>query len=195
MKQRDVINFFDRCAATWDDHAVTDDAVIGKILDCAGICAGMRVLDVACGTGVLFPYYLARGVESVIGIDISPEMVRVAVEKWGREPRVGILCGDAESWPFETLFDAVVVYNAFPHFPEPERLIRRLTDLLRPGGSFTVAHGASRAVIDAHHQAQAAKVSMGLLPAETLRELFANYLQVETVISDDRMYQVTGTKQ
>ena len=144
---------------------------------------------------MLFPYYLARGVESVIGIDISPEMVRVAAEKWGREPRVGILCGDVESWPFETLFDAVVVYNAFPHFPEPERLIRRLTDLLRPGGSFTVAHGASRAVIDAHHQAQAAKVSMGLLPAETLRELFANYLQVETVISDDRMYQVTGTKQ
>lgn len=36
---------------------------------------------------------------------------------------------------------------------------------------------------------------MGLLPAETLRDLFANYLQVETVISDDRMYQVTGTKQ
>lgn len=35
----------------------------------------MRLLDVACGTGVLFPDYLARGA-SVTGIDISPEMAR-----------------------------------------------------------------------------------------------------------------------
>lgn len=195
MKQQDVIDFFDRCAPTWDDHAVTEDAVIGEILDRAGISAGTRVLDVACGTGVLFPYYLARGVESVVGIDISPEMARVAAEKWGQEPRVDLLCGDVESWPFEELFDAVMVYNAFPHFPEPERLIRRLADLLRSGGRLTVAHGASRAVIDAHHQAQAAKVSMGLPPAEVLQDVFSNYLQVETVISDDRMYQITGTKQ
>ena len=195
MNTQDVIDFFDHCAPTWDDHAVANDAVVGTILECAGIGEGVRVLDVACGTGVLFPYYLARGAASVTGIDLSSEMVRIAAEKWGKEPRVDILCGDAESWPFEELFDAVVVYNALPHFPEPERLIRRLADLLRSGGRLTVAHGASRAVIDAHHQAQAAKVSMGLPPAEVLQDVFSNYLQVETVISDDRMYQITGTKQ
>ena len=49
-------------------------AIIGKILDGAGVAAGKDVLDVACGTGVLFPDYLQRQVGSLTAIDISPEM-------------------------------------------------------------------------------------------------------------------------
>lgn len=51
----------------------------------------MDVLDVACGTGVLFPDNLKRCVESVTGIDISPEMARLAAEKF---PQVQVICGD-----------------------------------------------------------------------------------------------------
>ena len=43
---------------------------ISTILDYAGIEAG-PFLDVACGTGVLFPYYLARDVKQITGVDIS----------------------------------------------------------------------------------------------------------------------------
>ena len=195
MNKQDVIEFFDRLAPSWDADMIKNDVIIGKILDNAEVGEGQDILDVACGTGVMFPYYLERNVATVTGIDISPEMAKIAEDKFSDVSGVQVICGDVEKVSFDKKFARIVVYNAFPHFPEPERLIRRLTDLLRPGGSFTVAHGASRAVIDAHHQAQATKVSMGLLPAETLRDLFANYLQVETVISDDRMYQVTGTKQ
>jgi len=85
-----------------------------------------------------------------------------------------------------------VVYNAFPHFPDPERLIKNLSGLLKPGGTLTVAHGMSREKIDAHHHGSAHHVSNGLMTAEDLASIFKEYLTVTTMISNDRMYQVVG---
>ena len=141
MEQQDVIRFFDRCAPSWDAELVRNEAVISAILDNAGICAGMDVLDVACGTGVLFPDYLGRGVASLTAIDLSPEMAKLAQQKF---PQVKVLCGDAEQTDFGRCFDAVMIYNAFPHFPEPARLIERLAKWVKPGGRLSVAHGMSR---------------------------------------------------
>ena len=92
-------------------------------------------------------------------------------------------------------FDAIMVYNAFPHFPEPDALIAALSDLLKPGGTLTVAHGMSRAAIDRHHEGSASKVSIGLMHEDLLEALFAKHLTVTTKIADDRMYQVTGKKE
>lgn len=140
MEQQAVIDFFDQAAAGWDAQLVRNEAVIGQILDNAGIRPGVSVLDVACGTGVLIPDYLERGAAQVTAIDIAPEMVRIAREKFPQE-NVTVLCGDASQAHFPALFDCIVIYNAFPHFPEPERLISHLTGLLTPGGTLTVAHG------------------------------------------------------
>ena len=76
MEQQAVIDFFDRAAANWDAQLVRNEAVIGKILDNAGLRPGVSVLDVACGTGVLIPDYLKRGAARVTAIDIAPEMAR-----------------------------------------------------------------------------------------------------------------------
>ena len=122
MEQQAVIDFFDRAAANWDAQLVRNEAVIGKILDNAGLRPGVSVLDVACGTGVLIPDYLKRGAARVTAIDIAPEMARIAREKFPQE-NVTVLCGDAARTRFETPFDCIMIYNAFPHFPEPERLI------------------------------------------------------------------------
>lgn len=87
-----------------------------------------------------------------------------------------------------------MVYNAFPHFPDPQHLIETLAGLLAPGGTLTVAHGMSREAIDHHHEGTASAVSRGLMPCEELTEIFAQYLKVTKSISDDRMYQVTGKR-
>lgn len=194
MNKQDVIQFFNRCAPGWDAEMVKDDAIIAKILDNAQVAAGQRILDVACGTGVLFPYYLARQAAQVTGIDISPEMARRAAEKFAGDDRIRVICGDVEEWPFSEGFDRIVVYNALPHFPEPERLIRVLAGLLREGGRLTVAHGQSREAIDRHHSGSASRISNGLMSAEELAALFAPHLQVEVLLSDQRMYQVSGVK-
>lgn len=194
MEKKDVIEFFDRCAPAWDAEMVKSDKIINAILDNAEVGPGMDILDVGCGTGVMFPYYLERGAASVTGVDISPKMAQIAGEKYAGNSAVRVICADVEEFSFDRKFDAVVVYNAFPHFPEPKRLIKTLAALLKEGGRLTVAHGASREAIDGHHQGSASGVSNGLMSAESLRALFAPWLQVEVVISNDRMYQVSGVK-
>ena len=194
IESKEVIAFFDRLAPNWDAEMIRSDEIISTILDNAGVSAGKDVLDVACGTGVLIPDYLQREVASVTAIDISPEMARIAREKFASD-KVEILCGDAEKTDFARLFDCIVVYNAFPHFPDPERLIRVLSTWLKPGGTLTVAHGMSREKIDAHHHGPAMKVSNGLMSAEELAAIFEKHLRVGTVVSDERMYQVVGAKE
>ena len=189
MNKQNVIEFFDRLAPSWDADMIRHDDIISTILDGAGVAPGKDVLDVACGTGVLFPDYLERNVGSLTAVDISPEMVKIARSKF---PQVDVRCGDVEAVDFGKKFDCIVVYNAFPHFPEPMQLIRTLSGMLKPGGSLTVAHGMSRAQIDSHHSGTASRVSVGLMHEDALAAVFRRHLNVTVKISNDRMYQVTG---
>jgi len=191
MRQQDVITFFDQLAPRWDADMIRHDDIISAILDRAGVCEGADVLDVACGTGVLFPDYLDRKVGSLTAVDISPEMVKIARSKFPEE-KVTVLCGDVEALELGRKFDCIVVYNAFPHFPEPARLIETLSGMLKPGGYLTVAHGMSRAAIDHHHSGHASKVSVGLMHEDALAAMFRRHLHLTTKLSTDRMYQVTG---
>ncbi len=193
INKNDVIKFFDMCAADWDAQMIRDDKIIGKILDNAGVKQGSRVLDVACGTGVLIPDYLSRGVESVTAIDISTEMIKIAQSKYN-QPGVRFICGDVMAADIGDNYDAIVIYNAFPHFSEPEKLVEVLSGKLKKGGRLTVAHGMSRERIDAHHMKAACKVSNGLMEAEKLAEIFNKYINTIEIISDDKMYQVVGER-
>ena len=191
MEQQEVIRFFNRCAPSWDADLVRNEAVISAILDNAGVQAGIDVLDVACGTGVLFPDYLKRGVASLTAIDISPEMVKLAQPK---SPEVCVLCGAVEQAVFDRGFDVLMIYNAFPHFSDPAQLIGRLARWVNPGGRLSVAHGMSREKLLQHHAGTASRVSVDLLEENELAALFAPYFDVDTVISDERMYQVAGRR-
>ncbi len=194
MHKSDIIAFFDSRAESWDAEMIKNDEVIGTILDNAHASEDMDILDVACGTGVLFPYYLDRGVKSVTGIDISPKMAAIASKKFYGDNRIKVICGDVEETCFDHPFDLIMVYNAFPHFPHPERLIMTLASCLRESGRLCIAHGASREKIDSHHRGPASKVSLGLMSAEKLSALFEPYFTLEHVISDERMYQVSGLR-
>lgn len=170
---------------------VRDEEKISFILNAAGIKPGISVLDVACGTGVLFPDYLACGVSRVTGVDISPEMARIAATKL-HDPRVEVLCGDIETVELPRRYDCCVVYNAFPHFEDPARLVARLAELLAPGGRLTVAHGMSLEALHSHHAGAAQHVSRPMLPPEQLAALMAPSLEVDIMVSDDKKYVVSG---
>lgn len=191
MDKKDVIDFFNKCAPWWDDDMIRNEDVISTILDNGGIKSGIDVIDVACGTGVLFPDYLSRDVASVTGIDISDEMVKIARSKFSQ---INVICGDIENTDFDRKFDAVMVYNAFPHFPEPARLIERLALLTKQGGRLSVAHSMSRAQLHQHHKNRASTVSIELLDENELSSLFSNWFDVDVVISNDCMYQVSGIR-
>ena len=193
MDKRDVIRFFDGAAATWDAEMICSVPVVDKILDGARLRRGMEVLDVACGTGVMFPFYLGRGVRRVTAIDISPNMAEIAAGKVAGKP-VDVICGDAENYDFGRQFDCVMIYNAFPHFPEPARMIESLAKWVRPGGTLTVAHGMSAEALRHHHSGAAFSISIDLPDIGEMTELFTPWFEVNTAISNDYMYQVTGIR-
>ncbi len=191
MEKKVIADFFDKCAPWWDADMIRHEDIISTILTCGGVRAGVDVLDVACGTGVLFPDYLSRGVASVTGIDISPEMAKIAA---GKFPEVKVICGDVEETAFDRQFDCVMVYNAFPHFADPARLVAVLAGLTKPGGRLSVAHSMSREALTAHHSGRASNVSIDLLHEQELASLFGRWFDVDVVISTDRMYQVSGVR-
>ncbi len=191
MDKNAIIDFFNRYAPSWDSNMKIDDTVIRKIFHGGSVKKGADILDVACGTGVLFPYYERFGVSSVTGIDISPEMVKIAREKF---PLCEIICGDAQDFNFDRKFDVVIIYNAFPHFESPEKLFKNLSLCLKKGGRITVAQGMSEEALRKHHENVPTEVSSQLPSKEEMKSLMEKYFEVDLMLSDSEMYQVSAVK-
>ena len=108
-------------------------------LAAAGVSTGDRVLDVACGTGILArtANQLVGPNGAVTGVDIGPGMLAVAEEL---EPRVRWVEGDAGALPFvDGEFDAVVSQFGLMFFPDRVQAIREMLRCVRPGGRIAVA--------------------------------------------------------
>lgn len=193
MKKEQVVEFFDSLAENWDKNLIIDNAKINKILDVAKISESETVLDVACGTGVLFPFYIERKVRKIIGIDFSKNMIALAKAKYKSE-NIELFCADIESLKFNEKVSRIMVFNAFPHFIAPENVIENLQNCINKGGRLTIAHDMGRAQLDKHHSGCAKKVSKGLIPATELAQMLEKYFVVDTVIDEQEIYIVSGEK-
>lgn len=110
-----------------------------RVADAARLGPGDRVLDVACGTGVLAREAARRTGEagSVTGLDRNPGMLAVA-----RRQGPGIVWqeGRAEALPFEDAsFDAVVSQFGLMFFEDRTMALREMRRVSRPGGQIAVA--------------------------------------------------------
>ena len=106
--------------------------------------AGGRVLDVACGTGVNFPY-LPPDVD-LVGIDLSPAMVARARERVaGLGLDAEVRQGDATDLPFEDDgFDTVISSLSTCTFPDPIAVLREMDRVCAPDGVILLLeHGRS----------------------------------------------------
>ncbi|MBW3627959.1 MAG: class I SAM-dependent methyltransferase [Gemmatimonadetes bacterium] len=99
----------------------------------------LRLLDVGCGTGYLLGQALEREPDiTPVGLDLSREMLAVARDRLGSRAR--LVDGTAERLPFsDSAFDTVVTNSALHYVRDPERAIRELARVLRPGGTLVVA--------------------------------------------------------
>lgn len=191
MNKESIRQFFNDFAPRWDNEPICDREILNIILDNGEVTENIDVLDVGCGTGVLLPCYLERNVKSITAVDLSPEMVKIAKSKF---PQAEIICDDAESISFDRQFDVIMIYNAFPHFPNPDALIENLYKALKAGGRISIAHGMSKKELDEVHKKSAGKVSNILPECEELKKMLEPYFNVDIMISNDKMYQVTGTR-
>jgi ubiquinone/menaquinone biosynthesis C-methylase UbiE len=110
------------------------------ILDDLGLGAGDRVLDVACGTGIVARLAQERLGESgrVVGVDLSPLMLSVARRV---SPAIEWREGDAAAIPLREgeQFDVVVCQQGFQFFPDRLAALRQMHGALAPGGRVAVS--------------------------------------------------------
>lgn len=193
MNKAEIQAYFDRRAPEWDARMLRCQSKIDAILDAAGVVAGKTVLDVACGTGVLFEDYLSRGAERVVGVDLSPEMVRIARRKFPQS-HIEVWCADIEEVQLNRRFDCGVVYNALPHFADPRRLIESLSGLIKPGGRLCIAHSMSRSALTRHHAGRADTVSLAVPEIDDLCAMLYPWFVADFAISDDEKYIAAGKR-
>jgi 2-polyprenyl-3-methyl-5-hydroxy-6-metoxy-1,4-benzoquinol methylase len=93
---------------------------------------GKRVLDMACGEGY-GSAVLARGAQSVLGVDANPEAFEHARRRYARQ-NLRFERGMVESHGEPGAYDAVVFLQTIEHVQEPPAVLRHLSSLLADGG-------------------------------------------------------------
>jgi SAM-dependent methyltransferase len=108
----------------------------GELVKLAGIKAGQKVLDVACGTGVVAVTAARRGAK-VTGLDLTPELlVRARENAEIAGVTIDFREGDVEQLPFDTgAFDVVVSQYGHMFAPRPDVAIGEMLRVLAPGGT------------------------------------------------------------
>ncbi|GMV19880.1 MAG: methyltransferase domain-containing protein [Myxococcales bacterium] len=103
------------------------------------LAAGARVLDVATGTGAQ-AFAFAEKAREVVGVDISPAMLKIARRK-NHRTNVSFQESDATCLPFsDGSFDVTSVSFALHEMPVSigERTVREMVRVTRPGGSVVI---------------------------------------------------------
>jgi ubiquinone/menaquinone biosynthesis C-methylase UbiE len=124
------------------DHMPAERAVLGLFCELTlAADLGARVVDAGCGTGRLEPYLAARGLVPS-GIDLSPEMIRVARRD---HPGFGFDVADLRDLPFgDASLGGVVCWYSLMYLTPSGRpaAFRELARVVKPGGYLVTAFKA-----------------------------------------------------
>jgi ubiquinone/menaquinone biosynthesis C-methylase UbiE len=189
--------FKDEAAAEYDRAFAHVTAHFMPVLSrAARLAPGMRVLDIATGTGLSAEAALATvgPTGHVTAADLSPAMVEKARERLGKAPNVLVSVEDGQALSFsDRSFDAVLCNLGLMFFPDPARGLSEFRRVLRPGGRVAVSvntvversyNHQINAIIARHvpNLAEAVTRTFALGEASRLQLLFsdAGFVDIET---------------
>jgi SAM-dependent methyltransferase len=103
------------------------------VMEKAGDLRGKRVCDIGCGSGRFVVEFAKRGAAQVVGVDVAPEMLKLAkelAEKEGVADRCTFVLADVEDWKTTETFDVVIALGLWDYVADPSSrlaVIRKLT--------------------------------------------------------------------
>ena len=191
--------FYDRLAAEWDLMYTAEDLEMLQFIVDKRLKArpGMDVLDLGCGTGILFDL-LRRKVGasgSVTGVDFSFNMAAKAHRNFPF-PNVAVVDADATNLPFgDAAFDLAVVFSAFPHFADQPRTIAEIHRVLKPSAGCFIIHLSSSKEVAERHRRIGGVVARDILPgAAEMRRMLEDGRFTEVRVDDRRgLYVASAT--
>lgn len=95
---------------------------------------GERILEVGCAYGEFVSALLASG-RRPVGLDISPECVKVARQRY---PRLDFRLGNLDSVLGEGIFDTICAFQVIEHYESPSCFFQCAARLIKPGGTLVL---------------------------------------------------------
>ena len=191
-EKNQMVAFFDSMAEDWDKHSKPDPQVIHTLLDSIPLAQGRKVLDVACGTGVITPYLYEKAKEKVKAIDLAPERIKIANTKYGNDNRFLFVNEDFLDKKEEG-YDFVVIFDAYPHFLDVKAFDEALAKAVESGGYFAILHDCSKEEL-AHHHAHILNLSRLLKPAPEEAKVFQDHFRILKAEETSHTYLILGQK-
>lgn len=190
-----IAAYFNGRAEEWAGCEPGASPVQGAVAALAG-CADGRVIDAGCGTGTMVAHYLAAGAREVVGVDVAEEMVARARKRFANETHVRFIACDICDAADEEGFDALVIYNAYPHMLDKHAVVEAAARLVVPGGRFVIAHGTGRDEINRHHAKEHVSdtVSCELRSIEEEIEPWKTYFDIDTMVEAPGFYAFAGQR-
>jgi ubiquinone/menaquinone biosynthesis C-methylase UbiE len=136
-----IVDQFSRWAKPFAELPIHADAdAMARTIEACAITSETKVLDVACGPGIL-ACALAERARHATGIDITPAMIEQAEARRAASGlnNVEWHVGDATALPFENhSFDRVTTRYSFHHMPDPAAALAEMKRVCRPDGRVIV---------------------------------------------------------
>ena len=140
--------------ARWSGEGLDEDTQrhftdFANIATALALPPGSRILDVGCGSGWLCEYFARFGYQ-MTGIDVSPELIRIAEERvrslgFGVDNETQVSCRfmvhDIEQGPLPESFAAIICYDSLHHFEDEHAVLQNVAKMLDDGGMLFVAEG------------------------------------------------------
>lgn len=134
------VRWFRRMAPVYDIVEVFARHIREKVVSDSGLARGAKVLDMACGTGAQSIAFAERGF-SVVGVDLSPDMLARAKKKIRKGYDVTFLCQDASSVPYaESHFDLATISFGLHDMPEEigVAVLKEMRRVTKPNGKIVI---------------------------------------------------------
>ena len=108
-------------------------------LDSVRIVEAELVLDLGCGTGLFMDRQVVRA-NSLVGLDVSAELLSTAKKRLGRRTNASLILSDAHHLPFRAaVFDKAFMFTIAQDSPQPVFLLSETIRVLKSSGGLIVS--------------------------------------------------------
>ena len=183
-----VKEFFDNLAESWTND--NDFKKVNNLLDLCDIRKGYQVLDIGCGKGVITPLLQERTKVLVDAIDLSDNMINEAKKINSDKSKYNFIRGDFTEYDFDKLYDLAIIFNAYPHFLNVEKVVEKANSILKKNGKFIIMHDFKKEELNSHHKAHAMGVSRMLEDGNSEANKYAKYFNIKLVEDNNDHYLI-----
>lgn len=165
--------YFDQIAET---YIHTETKLIDNLLDSLNLNGLNKVMDLACGKGIISEKLQKITNNNVIALDISTNMIDVAESKINND-KITFINEDFYNF-IDGNYDAIICFDAYPHFLDVDNFVNKSFELLKDQGRLIILHDCGIKELNSHHEAFAKHVSRFIKSYKDELKYFENKFKV-----------------